>query len=281
MVLSLRCVRLRPTRAMTSKIAGRILLVLVWAWSAAPAVAQSGRSSLEGLWSNPPSTAVGTFCAFYCTDAGIDRLNALLDDPANDSIPYQRLRGMAQQHELDTYIRPRLTLDALRTYPLDPADDPGLLRCEPWGLARQMFAPHQLEIRRLGNDRIELHYGEWDARRTVYMNGRPRPANQPPIRLGYSVGRWEGETLVVETSGVTKNSTGWSAEHSDQLHVIERFARSAKDNTLLLTATFDDPWSLREPLVLKKVWTWSPKSEITPYDACQPVTAVKKRERPQ
>jgi hypothetical protein len=260
------------------KRAGGILLVLACAWTGAPAAAQSAPSSLEGMWSNPPATAVGTFCAFFCTDAGINRLNALLDDPANDAIPYQRLSGMAQQHQTDTYIRPRLTQEALKTYPLDPADDPGLLRCEPWGLAKQMFAPHQLEIRRLGNDRIELHYGEWDARRTVYMNGRPRPANQPASRLGYSVGRWEGETLIVETSGVSRNITGWNAEHSDQLHVVERFTRSARDNTLLLTATIEDPWSLREPLVLKKIWAWSPKSEIAPYDACQPVTAVKKRE---
>jgi hypothetical protein len=261
-------------------VARRTLLFLALAWGATltPAAAQSGHSPLEGMWSNPPATAVGTFCSFYCTDAGIDRLNALLDDPANDAIPYQRLRGMAQRHELDTYVRPRLTQEALKTYPLDPADDPGLLRCEPWGLARQMFAPHQLEIRRLGNDRIELHYGEWDARRIVYMNGRPRPANQPPTRLGYSVGHWDGDTLVVETSAVAKNRTGWSAEHSDQLRVVERFTRSSKDNTLLLTATLDDPWSLREPLVLKKIWAWSPTSEIAPYDACQPITAVKKRE---
>ena len=267
---------------MKSKRTVTALLLLLWAWSPAPARAQSAPSSLEGMWSNPPSTLVGLFCSFSCTDAGIDRLNALLDDPANDSIPYPQLRTQASRHEIDTYIRPRLTAAALKTYPLDPADDPGLLRCEPWGLVKQMFAPHQLEIRRLPNDRIELHYGEWDARRMVYMDGRRRPANQPPSRLGYSVGHWDRETLVVDTSGVSKNRTGWNAEHSDQVHVVERFTRSIKDNTLLLTATIDDPWSLREPLVLKKIWAWSPKSEIAPYDACQPITAVKRREgRPQ
>jgi hypothetical protein len=255
-----------------------VLLAIAAALSASPAAAQSPISSLEGMWSNPPATAVGAFCAFFCTDAGVDRLNALLDDPSNDSTPYPQLQAMAQRHQTDTYIRPRLTAAALKTYPLDPADDPGLLRCEPWGLARQMFAPHQIEIRRVGSDRIELHYGEWDARRTVYVDGRTRPANQPPTRLGYSVGRWEGNTLVVDTSGVAKNRTGWNAEHSDQLHVVERFTRSAKDNTLRLTATLEDSWSLKEPLVFKKIWAWSPKSEIAPYDACQPVTAVKKRE---
>src|SRR5256885_3182175 len=164
-------------------------------WTAA-ARGQSASSNLEGMWSNPPNRAVDTFCAFFCTDAGIDRLNQLLDNPANDARPFPQLQAEASAYQLDRYIRPRLTAAALTTYPLDAADDPGLLRCEPWGLARQMFAPHQLEIRRRGSDRIELHYGEWDGRRTVYMDGRTRPTNQAPTRLGYSVGRWEGATLV-------------------------------------------------------------------------------------
>ena len=102
-------------------------------------------SKLEGMWSDPPATAVGTLCFFACTDAAIDRLNALLDDPANDARPFPQLAAEALKHQTDTYLRPRLTEAALKTYPLDPADDPGFLRCEPWGLAKQMFAPHQLE----------------------------------------------------------------------------------------------------------------------------------------
>jgi len=56
-----------------------LLVLIVWAWSPALSAAQSVRSPLEGMWSNPPATAVGTFCGFYCTDAGIDRLTALMD----------------------------------------------------------------------------------------------------------------------------------------------------------------------------------------------------------
>ena len=260
---------------------GAALLVLTFlAWNPANAAAQPALSKLEGMWSNPPATAMGALCGFFCSDVGIDRLNALLDDPANDARPFRELQAAATTYQTDSYIRPRLTAAALKTYPLDPADDPGLLRCEPWGLARQMFAPHQLEIRRRGSDRVELHYGEWDARRTVYMDGRKRPANQAPTRLGYSVGRWDGETLVVDTSAVAKNQTQWRSEHSDQLHVVERFTRSPKGDTLLLTATVEDPWSLREPLVLKKIWAWAPNSTIAPYDACEPITAVKKGAQP-
>jgi len=236
------------------------------------------------MWSNPPSTPVGVFCSFLCTDAGIKRLNALLDDPANDSRAFEQLQTEAKTYEQE-YIRSRLTAAALQTYPLDPADDPGFLRCEPWGLARQMFAPHQLEIRQRGNDRMELRYGEWDARRTIYLDGRKRPVNQAPSALGYSVGRWEGETLVVETSGIAANRAMWpdfnaTAQHSDQLKVVERYTRSKDVNTLLLAATIEDPWSLREPLVIKKIWRWAPEQKIAPYKNCERPTEFKRGVRP-
>ncbi|HEV8393527.1 MAG TPA: hypothetical protein VGQ37_04600 [Vicinamibacterales bacterium] len=236
--------------------------------------AQAPLQTLEGMWSNPPTTIIGSACAFYCTDVLIDRLNALVDDPANDRTPLGQLRADASARER-AFIESRLTAAAKETYPLDPADDPGLLRCEPWGLARQMFAPHQIEIRGRGRDEIELHYGEWDARRIVHMDGRPRPAG-PASLLGYSVGRWEGATLVVETSGVAANLTGWRSKHSEQVRVTERFTRAADGKTLNLVATFADPWSLRAPLVLKKIWAWSPTSQIAPYDACEPPASVKR-----
>ena len=68
-----------------------LLALVLLAWSAVPAEGQSSRSKLEGMWSDPPATAVGTFCFFYCTDAGIERLNKLLDDPKNDARPAMQL----------------------------------------------------------------------------------------------------------------------------------------------------------------------------------------------
>jgi len=231
------------------------------------------------MWSDPPPTAVGTFCFFACTDAGIERLNALMDDPANDARPFPELQTEASRHQRDNYLRLRLTEAALETYPLDPADDPGFLRCEPWGLAKQMFAPHQLEIRRTGIDRIELRYGEWEAVRTVHLDGRTPPADVGPSRLGYSVGRFDGDTLVVETSGVAAGITWWDSRHSDQLKVVERFTRSEDGSTLHLTATLEDPWRLREAVVAKKIWRWAPDQQITPYDACEPATEFRKGTR--
>src|SRR5215470_5809023 len=180
-----------------------VILVLLGLLTAT-AYGQSSQAKVEGMWSDPPATAVGTFCFFSCTDVGLDRLNKLLDDSANDVRPAMQLIGQAKTVEGD-YIRGLFTPEALKHFPLDPLKDPGYLRCEPWGLARQMFAPHQFELRQNGRDRIDLRYGEWAARRTIYMDGRRLPANIKPSKLGYSIGRWDGETLIIETSGIQAN----------------------------------------------------------------------------
>src|SRR5262245_57456128 len=92
---------------------------------------QSTASKLEGMWSDPPATATATLCFFSCTDAGLDRLNKLLDDPANDSRPTMQLLGDAAKVQADQ-IRALFTTEALKHSPLDPLKDPGYLQCEPW-----------------------------------------------------------------------------------------------------------------------------------------------------
>ena len=220
------------------------------------------------MWSDPPATADDWFCAGFCTDAGLEQLNALLDDPANDTRPYDALSAEANTFQLERYIRPRLSPETLKTYPLDSATDPGFLRCEPWGVVRNVVARHQLEIRRQGSDSLEMRYGEWDARRTVYLDNRPRPANQPPTQMGYSVARFERDALVIETTGITPNRTAFRTEHSTRMRMTERYTRSADGKRLFLSATLEDPVMLREPVVLKKVWSWAPTATIEPYTGC-------------
>jgi hypothetical protein len=236
------------------------------------------RPELQGMWSDPPSTAVDVFCFAVCTDEGIAHLNALLDDPANDDRPFDELNIEAQKYQSEQYIRPRLTDAALKTYPLDPADDPGFLHCQPWGFARQIFAPHQMEIRQF-DDRIEIRYGEWDARRTVYLDGRKRPENEPASRMGYSTGRYEGNTLVIETSGMAADITFWF-EHSDQLRAVERYTRSADGNRLEAVVTIEDPVSLRQRVQVKKAWGWAPTEQIFPYVDCEVPNEVRKGTTP-
>src|SRR5438445_9812715 len=151
-----------------------LIIAVVLAMTALPAAPQS-HPNFEGMWSDPPVTAEDTFCAAWCTDAGLERLKALLDNPANDKRRFADLSSEADRYQREQYIRTRLTDAALKKFPLDPAADPGFLRCEPWGVARQIAARHQLRIRQQGRDRLELRYGEWDAYRTVYLAGRQGP----------------------------------------------------------------------------------------------------------
>jgi hypothetical protein len=267
----------------SSRVSHRVAwLVAVTLACATPVWAQSAARGLEGMWSDPV-TIIGRLCAFVCSEAGIDAMNALLDDPANDAVPFATLSRRAGERHGE-YVRSRLSELTLKTFPLDPADDPSFLRCEPWGLSRQMFAPHQLEIRASGVGELELHYGEWDARRAIFMDGRPHPRGQAPTRLGHSIGRWEGEALVIETVGIARTLI-WAGgagvasggfETSDQLTVTERFVKSGDGKTLTLTATLTDPVSLRAPLVLKRMWRWAPESKIAPYEDCQIPTEVKR-----
>jgi hypothetical protein len=247
---------------------------------------QSARPDLSGMWSDPPSTLLDTFCIFWCSDAGLERLGALLDDPANDARPIGALYVDASGYQSDQYIKPRLTAEGLANLGLDPADDPGFRNCEPWAFAREIFAPHQLEIVQ-HDDRVEMRYGEWTIRRTIPL-GPVRPVVNPPSAMGSSVGRYDGDELVIVTSRITANLAPWGAgfptgtvlpfdgRHSDELRVVERYTRSADGERLLLTATLEDPWALREPLVLKKVWGAAPDQEISPYESCEPPTEFKR-----
>jgi hypothetical protein len=244
---------------------------------AAPAAAQQARPDLTGMWSDPPATLLDTFCLFWCSDAGLERLNALLDDPANDGRPTMELYADAGRYQREEYVRPRLTAEGLAALGVDPADDPGFLYCEPWAFAREIFAPHQLEITQL-DDRVELRYGEWEIRRTIYLDARPRSTAEPSSPMGHSVARYEGDALVIDTSGISANLAPWGpgfvphpfdGKHSERLRVVERYTRSEEGDRLLLSATMEDPWALREPLVLKKVWRWAPDQEIFPYEDCE------------
>ena len=243
----------------------------------APALAQNS-PDLSGMWSDPAGLE-DVFCLFWCTDTGLERLAELLDDPANDARPLMELYADAGHFQLDRYLRPRLTPAAVATLGRDPADDPGFLECVPWAFAREIFAPHQLQIEQHA-DRVELLYGEWTIRRTVRLDGRGPTADVASSAMGHSVGRYEGGELVIETTGINANLAPWGVgfpaggeifdgRHGDQLRSIERYSRSADGQRLLLSVTLEDPWALREPITLKKVWHWAPGQQIAPYEDCK------------
>jgi hypothetical protein len=86
--------------------------------------------------------------------------------------------------------------------------------------------------------------------RHIYTDGRQHPNNPELTWNGHSIGKWEGDTLVVDTVGFRDESwldTG-GHEHSTELHVVERFRRVNND-TLEIERTLIDPIAIAKPFV--------------------------------
>ena len=102
--------------------------------------------------------------------------------------------------------------------------------------------------------------------RQVFTDGRPLPKaiDSEPTWLGYSVGRWDGDTFVVETTGLRDRgwlSTREAYAHSDALHVTERFRRRDFGH-MELTVTIDDPKAFVKPWTNTIAMTLRPDTEL-------------------
>ena len=94
-------------------------------------------------------------------------------------------------------------------------------------------------------DNIVIQYGQMDLKRTVYMNQKTHPANVKPSRAGHSIGRWEGDTLVVDTVAFLPGVLNAPVRHSDKLHVVERFTLDPATTKLTRAYTAEDPVFLK------------------------------------
>jgi len=94
-------------------------------------------------------------------------------------------------------------------------------------------------------DTILLQYGQMGLKRTIYMNLKQHPAAIKPSRAGHSIGRWDGDTLVVDTVGFLPGVLNAPVRHGDKLHVVERFSLDPKTMKLTRSYTADDPAYLK------------------------------------
>jgi hypothetical protein len=123
---------------------------------------------------------------------------------------------------------------------LTQTNDP-VYKCLPPGVPRIYFHPFPLQIAML-KDQVVLMYEYDHTVRHVFTDGRKHPEDAEPTWLGHSIGTWEGDTLVIDTVGQKEGT--WidrvGRAHSDQLHVIEKYRKTAADN-LQIEVTIDDP----------------------------------------
>lgn len=148
----------------------------------------------------------------------------------------------------------------------DIADNP-LIECTAPGMPGLMGNPYPMEFVQVG-DNLELRFEEFDALRTIHMGDDVAdPAEVPLSHLGYSVGHWEGETLVVDTSRINWpyfNRSG--APQTENVAINERFTAVDGGNRLDYVLTVDEPASLVEPFVWDAYFIWKPGEEVNLYE---------------
>ena len=120
----------------------------------------------------------------------------------------------------------------------DPLLDPGL-QCEPARLVRLFtWFPRPMEIIK-GDNEIIFRYENMGVVRTIHMDGMPRPPEDWKSIHGFSIGEWQGNTLVIETTNLMDNY--WVIPTSDETRTIERYRWNDDRSRLLLDVEVFDP----------------------------------------
>lgn len=137
----------------------------------------------------------------------------------------------------------------------NPANDPAL-RCVPPGMPAAMDNPYPIEFEDRG-DTIVLRLEEWDGVRIIHMGADAGP--DAPSPMGYSVGKWEDDALVVETSRIDyPYFDDLGTPQSDQMRIVERFSLDDSGDRLFWRAEVTDPLSFTEAVELEIEWRFIP-----------------------
>ena len=147
---------------------------------------------------------------------------------------------------------------------LDPSRN-----CYPPGLARMFYIPYPFEIIQLPGRVLMLF--EWDHWvRQIWTDGREHLKEYSPTWMGDSIGRWDGDTLVVDTEGL--NSKTWLTEaghvHTEALRITERIRR-VDHETLEIRFRFDDPKTYTRPWEGEKRFRLQPGLSIMEDVVCE------------
>jgi hypothetical protein len=156
-------------------------------------------------------------------------------------------------------------LDAFRArQAAEGVDQTRQVKCIPPGMPGIMRQPYPLEILFTPN-RVTILAETYTQVRRIYTDGRPLPEDPDLLFNGYSVGRWDGDTLLVDTVGfspATEMSPGIS--HGENMRIHERMWLESP-NVLRIETTITDPDVLAEPLVQQATFRKEPTWEIREY----------------
>lgn len=113
---------------------------------------------------------------------------------------------------------------------------------------------------------VVLLYEYANSFRQVFMDGRKLPTDPQPTWVGYSVGRWDNDTLIIETTGFNDRTwlDGIGHPHTDALRVTERLRRRDAGH-LELQVTIDDPKAYEKPWTASMSATLATNTEVMEY----------------
>lgn len=254
---------------MHARVAGSVALMLVvgltvraqvadTAGEAPPAprwsdgrISFTGTAADPGNWEGPANATI----FFEMTDGREVRPAASLSgNPSLEQVPFQPWAR-------ELYLKRHASLQA---------EDPHT-RCKPSGGPRMFHTPYGMEIIDSPDTQevFILAVGAPHSWRVIHMDGREHPQHVKPSWYGHSVGRWEGDTLVVESTGY--NARAWltreGVPYTSQLKLTERISRPNR-NQLRYEATVDDPGAYTAPWGGGWHLRWSEGNE--PFDyLCQ------------
>jgi hypothetical protein len=216
----------------------------------APRLAGTANPNLNGLWQS--LTEANWDIQAHAAQPGPPQFGALFAEPAGPGIvegnelPY-RPEALAKKKDNFEKRFVRLNSDGVRLEPLDPE-----AKCYLPGVPRATYMPFPFQIIQ-GNKKIVIAYEFSSASRIIPLE----KVGEAPTDsyMGWSAGRWEGDTLVVDVTGF--NDKTWFDRagnfHSDALHLVERYTPASAD-VLRYEATIEDPkvftrpWKISFPL---------------------------------
>jgi len=136
-------------------------------------------------------------------------------------------------------------------------------RCQPLGI---ILAPKLLPWKTVQTPALLVIIAEVDLPRQIFLDGRGHPKDWNPTWLGHSIGHWDGDTLVVDTTGFNDKTwfDGGGIPHTEKMHITERFHRADLGH-LEIDVTIEDPDTFTKPWVIKRAAELAPNDEIQEY----------------
>jgi hypothetical protein len=228
-------------------------------WSTAPAHGQAaaeaatkppaplgrladGQPDVRGIWS---AVRGGSLSLTNPISQGADfekqnlRLPSRIIDPPDGLVPYQPWAAARRNQQAQDY-----------DWPTRPEHLDTQHRCLLSGVPRLYYIVPSYKIAQTPGQVVFL-WEEYHAYRVIPLDGRPHVASNVKLYMGDGRGRWEGNTLIVDTANVRGARLTYTGDfYSDNAHIVERFTFPDADN-MVYEATIEDatvftrPWTLR------------------------------------